>query len=284
MAWTKNSYALLGIAAVILLGAMVYLRGGQEAPQLEVLHDKVPYEVSIAADTFTPEVGEAVEMSFTVKLDGQPIDLAAQEIYPHASIVSNNLGDVWFYHIDELTNSKTGVYEFTHVFTERSDYTVWIEINNNQTVDHHGSSSDYIARFMMDLPEVENAPAAVDAYSEVPAVNFQPGQQYTLKILPYSLTAGTPGTFTVVAENAAGEQVPLLADFDHFYILAAPQLDNFYVLDHPQFNQSGDTESVVGPLTFPQPGNYAFWVRVFPDDGSGTVTDAVEGTLVLEVN
>ncbi|MEX0649833.1 MAG: hypothetical protein WD200_02445 [Candidatus Andersenbacteria bacterium] len=283
MAWTKNNYALLGIAAVILLGAVLYLRGGQEAPQLEVLYDKVPYDISITSDTFTPAVGQTVKMGFEVKLNGQPIDLAAQEIYPHASVVSNDLGDVWFYHIDELENPATGVYEFEHTFAQTSDYTVWIEVNNNQTPDHHEADSDYIARFAIDVQGAQAFPAVVTSYSETFAVNFVPGERYKLKVPPYNLQAGQPGTFSVMAEKADGSAVPLLPDFDHFYILASPEHDNFYTLEHPQFNKLGETQVITKSVIFPAPGKYAFWVRLFPDDGSGTVTDAIEGPLVLEV-
>lgn len=277
-------YIGLVVVAVLVVGWFVYpYLQPQPAPPLTVLYDKVPYEVSIKADTFTPRVGQTVKMSFAVKLDGQPIDLAAQKIYPHASIVSNDLSDVWFYHIDELTSPKTGVYEFEHTFSAASDYTAWIEVNNNQTIDHHGTSSDYIARFVIDNPEAETMPPAAEPFSEVAAVNFDPATSYSLKILPYTLTAGRPGTFTVVAERSDGVRVPLLPDFDHFYIIAAPEHDNFYTLDHPRLNKKGEVEAVVGPTTFPAPGQYALWIRVFPDDGSGTVTDAVEGTLILNV-
>lgn len=280
----KNTQkAFTGIGAIILIifiGAYI-ASTRQRSITPDIVHQNVPYDVQVFADTFSPMVGQQNTIRFSVKLDGKPIDLAAKKIYPHASVVSENLGDVWFYHLDELTSPSTGVYEFTHQFTQAADYTLWIEMNNNTTVDHHGSKSDYIGKLTMHVQDAALQPSPVPEKLRVLAKSFVDDGAYTLEALPYSLTAGKSGTFAIVAKKD-GKAVPILPHFDHFYILTSPS-ENLYTLEHPQMNEQGETNAVVGPVTFAKPGRYALWIRLFPDDGSGKVTDVAEGTLILEV-
>ena len=136
----KLLIGLITIAILSGIGWFIWQNSTSNTLALSVLHNKVPYDVTYEIDDPTPAVGDTVTMRMKFKLNGQPIDLEAEEIYPHASIVSNNLGDVWFYHIDEVETIDTGVYEFTHTFDQASNYTIWVEVNNNQTVDYSNIS------------------------------------------------------------------------------------------------------------------------------------------------
>lgn len=280
----KYAWAGAVVAALLLIGGLLYGRLSDRANKapLEVLLQDVPYEVVVTGETFTPAVGQTAAIEFAVTLNGQPIDLAADTIYPHAYVVSEDLHDVWFYHIDSLEQIETGVYQFSHRFTQAASYTVWIEFNDNKTRDHHGGQSDYIARFTVD-PQGAPGDSMLAAPTNVTAAqSYLPGTEYQLRLLPYELKAGEPGTVTIVAEDLKGGRVALLPEFDHFFALASSGTD-FYVLDHPHSTQTGDTEAVLGPFTFPRAGRYALWIRLFPDDGTGEVTDAIEGVLILEV-
>lgn len=275
---------LASVGVLLALSWFVYSRtASDEGSQIEVVRNKVNYDVSVKTSVLSPRVGERVTMGFLVQLDGRPINISDQQIYPHASVVSNDLGDVWFYHIDDLRNPAVGVYEFDHIFRQPSDYTIWFEINNNQDpqAPHHGNDSDYVARLAVDVQGSEALPSPVPAYAERSAISLSKND-YKLHLLPSHLQAGQAGTFTIALERADGSPVPLLPDFDHFFILVSPQ-HAFYMLDHPQFNRQGENKTTVKPIIFPEPGRYALWIRLFPDDGSGQPTDVVEGTLVLDV-
>lgn len=281
----RNRWGIVVVSIVVGASIIVgySLWRSRHIPHLTTLHEKVPYDITIKADTLTPKQGQKVKIAVSVQLNGAPVDLLAKKIYPHISVVSEDVGDVWFYHIDEMESPAAGVYEATHLFSQATPYTIWVEINDNTTPQHHGNQSDYITTFAMKVQGAQPSPSPVATVQSVKAVNAVPTDSYTLRVLPYELHAGTPGSITVVAEGKNGKAVPLLPNFDHFYIFASPQNDSFYTLVHPQPGQKGATRAIVGPTTFPKAGRYALWIRLFPDDGSGTVTDIAEGTLVIEV-
>lgn len=279
----KNNQKAVGIGILLLLIliGVFFLFKKENVITLETVSANVPYNVRVIADTFTPIVGQNVDIQFEVRLNGKPANLEAGKIYPKATIASANLADVWLYHVDELTKTAPGVYSFAHTFTQPTEYTVWIENNNNTTLDHHGKTSEYIGKFTFQVQGDAAAAAPAPEKRSTIAKSFVEDGSYTLEVLPYSLSAGKTGSISVVAKKG-GKEVALLPHFDHFYILTSPQ-ENFYVLDHPIMNEKGATKAVVPSLTFPKAGRYALWIRLFPDNGSGTVTDIAEGTLVLEV-
>lgn len=276
---TERTRVLGGIAAVALIGIGIFVASRWEKlslpylVQATVVHERVLYGVDISRDKLTVSPGDAVRHRFIVRKDGRRIDLPSLKIYPHVAVVSQDLSDIAFYHVDQLTIPGTGIFDFNHQFTASSPYQLWFEINDNTTPQHHGTFSSYISR--IDLP-------VGAATTPVAQRLITTDRQYRLQLEPVQLAIGKPSVLRVNVEDSTGKSVKLVKDIDHFYFAASPA-ENFYVLDQPDLSLTAGSMITMNNLVFPKPGRYAIWARMFLDDGTGQVGDVIEGSFVVAV-
>lgn len=273
-----------GIWATVFLGGAVlifFLLGHPKDSDLSisvpkiVTHKRVAYDVSVSRNKDTIQPGDFARHRFTVKQNGNLVDLVGQTIFPHVAVVSDDLSDITFYHVDRLSSPRDGVYEFDHQFIADSDYTLWFELNDNTTEDHHGDQSNYISR--AEVPITSSSQAVPVASSRTVAID----RNYRLRLEAGTLQAGAPEEVRIFVEDTDGLPTQILQDYEqHFFYVAQPAT-GYYVLDHFD-EQIASPSSVAVPLTLPEPGEYAFWARIFLSDGSGTAIDLVEGSFTIQ--
>lgn len=241
-----------------------------------VLHQRIPFDVSISRSKEIITPNSPARHRAVIRQNNEPVDVDATQQYPHFALISHDLSDIAFYHVDRLANPSNGVYDMDHVFTSNSPYSAWFEINDNRTPtdDHHGGQSDYIAKF--DIPvgtsttPVSERLVATDRF-------------YRLRLEPVSVAVGAPSTFKVHAEDIQGRPVPIFVDIDHFFFAASAD-GEFYVLDHPDLSLTEGNTVTINNLTLPQTGSYALWIRVFTDGSGGVIEDLIEGSFVFSVS
>lgn len=224
-----------------------------------------------------PRLGQATPITLTVKNAGQLDDVLDRVVLPHVTVASHNGADMWFYHAgNDLLEVKPGVYSFTHTFTQSGPYTLWIELNDNTSRDHHGAASDYSGRVDLTL--------GVDSGDEAAPSQTATSGTYTLKVEPSeSPAAGQPVRLTFSALDQSGRPVELITNIDHYF--AVTGVDH-YELWHPDAAASNTTQVTTAPLTFPHPGTYNVFVRLFSNKGtveSPTLGAEMAGTFVLKV-
>lgn len=268
-------YGLISCAVIIATASIWFLFDipASQNNAITITHNLHDYEVTITKNQSTIRKNDAVSFSFTVKRNGVPAQLLEHKIYPHASVTSSNLRDIAFYHVDNLKLLENDTYEFSHQFTTTGDYTIWIELNNNTTVaNHHAQFSDYIGN----IPVNVTGTAEPIAKQSLTATD----KQYQLQLIPDQMKVGAPSTFRIVVTTKEGTPVKLLKDVDHFYYTANP-IEHFYQLDHPDLPLTKDNEVTISNVTYPSHGQYAFWIRLFPDDGTGKPHNHIQGSFVL---
>lgn len=261
-------FAALGVAS-----SFIWLGNNDFSNQeLTILHNPHDYSVRITRNQNIITKQDTIKFTFTVQRDGNPAQLVEQKIYPHATIVSNNLHDIAFYHVDDLELLENDTYAFEHRFVTSGEYAIWIELNDNKTPQHHEAASDYTSRMNLSVSGVDEpyAPARLTS---------QDGP-YRMQLIPDMLHIGSPSKFRILVTREDGQIVKLIKDIDHFFVTANPD-ENFYVLDHPDLPLTKDDEVTVSNSTFLEHGQYAFWIRLFPDNGTGEITSRIQGSFVL---
>lgn len=270
---------LAGLVGAALVAAIVYRASGYDldvATSATVTFERMPYNVSTSRNKEAIQQGDFARHRFVVKEDRKLANLLDQNIFPHVAVVSDDLSDIAFYHVDRLSIPKDGIYEFDHQFTANSNYTLWFEINDNSTADHHGENSSYIS--YVDVPITSPALNTTPSTSKTSSTD----RTYQLRLEAPVFQAGQPGTVRIFVEQPGEVPVNILEDYEqHFFFVADPAVD-YYVLDHFDEELSTST-SVATSLIFPHPGIYALWGRIFIGDGSGTAIDLVEGSFTIHV-
>lgn len=274
---------LIGIVATVLVALLIaiifYLRPQDEGLDyslpLTVAHDQIEYDVQVSANKDSVTQDAYARHRFVVKQNNALVDLVGQMVYPHVAVVSDDLSDITFYHVDKLAVPKDGIYEFDHLFSAVSDYQLWFELNDNTTENHHGSHSNYIAH----VP-VANSDGAGSAPSQVENRSVARDRDYQLQLNQTTFPTNTPVTVQIEITDSAGKAVPVYRDYEqHFFFIADP-LTDFYILDHFDETLSG-ASSIAASFVFPAPGKYALWGRIFITDTAGDPIDFAEGSFVV---
>lgn len=276
----KRTLLILAVLVVVLIASIALYRSvsidlSVSVPNT-VINDRIPYDVTVSSNKETIVPGDFARYRFVVKENGQLAPLIANLIYPHVAVVSDDLSDITFYHVDRLASPHEGIYEFDHQYTADSDYTLWFELNDNTTEDHHGKNSNYISR--VKVPIVGTKETTAPTVVKTTAID----REYHLRLESGTLQAGKPGEVRIFVENADGSPAEILQDYEqHFYYIAQPAT-GYYILDH--FDEHlADPSSVAAQLTLPEPGTYALWGRIFIGDGTGSAIDLTEGGFTIQV-
>jgi len=266
------------VVAAILIGVLppplsrfaglLPLGQGEKTLSPEVLVENVAYGVTIT----TPEIiksSELTELIIRVTKDGQPIDLLANDKFLHATLVSSDLKDLAVFNLQEnFLEPEPGVLVTQHPFLDQP-YTMWVEINDVTSRDHHGvDKTDYIARLNLNTDKK----AVTEASLITKEREFD--AEHTIQLNHDKLVAGQPARLSVSVLDAGGNTVPLLDDFDHFYVIVSQQKE-FYEMWHVDQALSDAAQVTTQETVFPEAGRYIFGIRIFADDGSGVDFDQV---------
>lgn len=275
-----NKYVVYGLClTIVILTIVTVARWTNQDSGIspEVLVENVPYDVKMYIEPREPAVGDTIYGRVEIRRAGKLVDLESDYIFPHTSVVSNNAADIYFYHDDDqFIKTATGTYTFRHTLTEPTNYTLWIEMNNNQSRQHHGEHSDYVGRIALPVTGADAEPPVAEEQSSYVS------DEYTINLLNDTVVAGQPEQLRLQVETQDGEPVLLMEDFDHYYVVASPQ-KSFYILDHPDHAKSTSSEIMTTPISFPSAGQYAFWIRIVTAHEDNTAKDWLTGKFVVNV-
>lgn len=272
---------ITAVAAALLLGsAYAWQQGWLSSSELTwkptVIQQRIPYNITLSASA-APARSQPTVFTLTVKQGGRLDDLLGRAVLAHVTVTSNNGADMWFYHAgSDLLEVKPGVYSFTHTFSQAAPYTLWIELNDNISHDHHGATSEYIGR--LDLP-LGTSDMAVAPISHTTTDGI-----YTLRVEPVTpLAAQQPTRLKFTATDKDGKPVSLLTNVDHYFAVTG---ENHYELWHPDAAASSAAQVTTAPLLFPHTGTYNVFVRLFANSGtpeSPQLGAEITGVFVLAV-
>ena len=212
---------LIGLIVMVAVGALIalglYLQTSSETLKvplpLTITHERISYDVDARSKVSAVTQNDFARHRFTVKQSGELVDLLTQKIYPHVAVVSDDLKDVTFYHVDKLSTPEDGIYEFDHLFTAPSDYSLWFELNDNTTEDHHGEKSNYIAKVL-----VVNSNQSADEVIQTETRGIAIDRNYRLQLNQTSFTAGTPSTLRIEIADTGNEPLSIYKDYEqHFF-------------------------------------------------------------------
>lgn len=275
------SVAAVVVLLVFVIGMFVFRDNNTVQADViypEVLLQNVPYDVKVYLDPFYPKVGDTIRGKMEIRVDDELVNVEEYGVLSHVTVVSDNVADLAFYHAtEELIQTSPGIYEFEHTLKESSPYTLWIEMNNNTGREHHTTRSDYVARIALGVDGAQTQPAKAEARTE-----YIHNDEYRVRLVSEKIVAGQPQQLHVQVETLDGQSVPLLDNFDHYYVVTAPQ-HSMYLLDHPDHERSTTQEIYTSPVYFPAAGQYGFWIRLFAANEDGSIRDYLDGNFVVDV-
>jgi len=269
----------LAIGAVMAVGLIaVWLVWGQRADHVPVevmgqaLVQNEPFEVKVSFADGRPRAGQTAHVHFTTLRDGQVFDLVENNYLPHVIISSENYQS--FIHTIEPEHDAPGVYGVDFEFGEPGEYRIWFEVDNYERAERHGEDAALIA-----FADVNVAGRARASLVE-PFVRGKTAQTgpYTVALEHSPLTAKAPADFRVSVRNAAGKIMPLLDPEPSIHVIVGNNFDFF---------RHGHTlPALAGTFidfreTFPAPGEYIYWTRIYVDGEDGVA--AAEVPFLLEV-
>ncbi len=217
-----------------------------------------------------------------VTRDGAPLDLLQNSQSLHLTLVSRDLSDTALFDIfNDLVQIRPGTFEFTHQFNQQP-YTVWIEVNNLATGDHHGDDKvEYLGSIALLDDSAVPADMASPVQTSLTASGFQ------MNLLAGQILAGKPARLSWEVADNTGNSVPLIKNVDHYYVLVSAN-PPFYMMRHVDQAKTEANKATSQLISFPKAGRYGVVMTALTDAGINLATgkqktEPVTGSFIVDV-
>lgn len=216
--------------------------------------------------TINPTEQEESLVTVHIKQDEKPLAVNTDGTYDvaHLTLASHNLQD--YTHVfGGLTEEEIGQYTFTHTFQKNEPYTMWIDIADTQTRDHHGDRVSYRGRAFY------NQSATSDSNVPSPSKTYKENGIEASLIIPDSISANDVPFVPVITFKDENElPVTPFQDADHYYTIVRP-LSSEYRLYHTNHPLQGKHSIALHPLSLKEPGIYHIWSELYLQRNGGGV-------------